>query len=243
MLRSWKPLWSLISLLFPSQWMPSRAHLTTNSLLHKYKKRKSHSLLVLQKNSVSRKSGQIVHRNTGIFESLASTTRWSKLYMTVKWLGLHILLSFSVSLSILSLSFAGVNSFLSFLTMNRTPTWFHMRKSPWGLCRPTEDWGYCLLGHDDARTVEYTTVSHRALLFCVVISSTGVFQRTGEKSLFSKRLKIFDLMYLLKHRAQVLKHCQKIYVKLSCLMLYQLRTEVSAALKYKAKHNLYVLMS
>lgn len=154
--------------------------------------------------------------------------------MTVKWQGLHILLSFSVSLSILSLSFAGVNSFLSFLTMNRTPTWFHMRKSPWGLCRPTEDWGYCLLGHDDARTVEYTTVSHRALLFCVVISSTGVFQCTGEKSLFSKRLKIFDLMYLLKHRVQDLKHCQKIYVKLSCLMLYQLRTEVSAALKYKA---------
>lgn len=115
MLRSWKPLWSLVSLLFPSHWMSFRAYLTTNGLLHKYKKCKSHSIPVLQKNSVWRKSGsQTVHGNIGIFERLASTTHWSKLYMTAKLLGLYILLSSSINLSILSLYFAGVNSLFPF---------------------------------------------------------------------------------------------------------------------------------
>lgn len=133
--------------------------------------------------SVRKSGSQTVHRNTGIFERLASITHWSKLCMTVKPPVLYILPS-SISFSILSLYFAGVNSLFSFMTMNSL-----YEKISLGTLQTHRTWGYCSVGHDNTRPVEYTAASHRALLFCVVISSSGLFQCAGEKSLFSKRLK------------------------------------------------------
>lgn len=187
--------------------MSFRAYLTINGLLHKYEKCKSHSLLVLQKNSMWRKSGSWTVCGNTYFKRLAGTSQWSNLCTTVKPLGLCILPSSSISLSILSLYFAGVNSLFSFLTMNRVPAWFYMRESPWGLCRRTEDgaivcWNMTI---PDQWNIELRATGH--CCSCVVISSSGILQRTGEKSLFSKRLKILELMYL--HRVRELKHCQK----------------------------------
>lgn len=113
MLRSWKSLWSLVSLPFPSHTTSSRAYLPTNGLFHKHKKYKS--LHVLQNNLVQRESGsQTIHMNMCIFERLANTTHWWKLYMTGKSLGFYVLLSSTISLSILLLYFAGINSFYTF---------------------------------------------------------------------------------------------------------------------------------
>lgn len=126
---------------------------------------------------------------TRIFERLAGTSQWSNICTTVKPLGLCILPSSPISLSILSLYFAGVNSLFSFLTMNRVPAWFYMRKSPWGLCRCTEDgaivcWNMTI---PDQWNIQLRATGH--CCSCVVISSSGILQCTGEKITLFKEAK------------------------------------------------------
>lgn len=180
-LELWKSLWSLVSLLFPSHTTSSRAYLPINGLFHKYNKYKSHSLHVLQNTSVQQESGsQTIHVNACIFERLAHTTHWWKLYMTVKPPGFCILLSSTISLSILSLYFAGVKSLYSFLTMNHVPDWFYVWKSPWGLRSPAEGGAVFHMTVWEQWNIQLQATGHCST--CAVIFSSGVFQCSGEKS-------------------------------------------------------------
>jgi len=99
-----------------------------------------------------------------------------------------------ISLSILSLFFWCEQSFL-FFDNEQSLGLILLRTSPWGLCRPREDgaivrWDMTIT---DQWSIQLRGTGHCSS--CVVIFSSEVFQCTGgKKSLFSKRLKILDLM-------------------------------------------------